>query len=402
MLVLSGGTSGSVYCDDFEVGPAAPGPSSLAAGSISNNGTLIVGPTNTVTVGGTFAQTSTGTLDVQLGGGPSTGNVGFVDASGGATLAGTLKSDIVYGYSPATTDSFTPIEFASTSGSFTSLSLPSSAAYQFHAAVTSTGVMIYAMPVPLSTTTWIGGSGNWSQASDWSNGVPTATSAATISPTAAATITIPAGAADTVENLTLGSNATLSLPSGGVASQPSINLLTNSDFESPVVSNNTTGPNAPWYTWGSAYLSRQYAYTGAQSLVVSGSNSGIIQQTAAMAGDTYIASVYAMTPASSPLSGDVQAYLQVNFYDSSDTQIGSTDSLTMFSASLRDGRPADRQRGQPGVEPFLHDGRGAVGRLLRRGAYRTLCRWNRERFALLRRSRVWDGRFPTRCRYDFQ
>ena len=358
MLVLNGSAGGSVYCDDFDVGPAAAGPSRLAAGSISNGGTLIVGPTNTVTVGGTFAQTSTGTLDVQLGGGPSTGNVGYVDASGAATLAGTLKVDLVYGYSPVSTDSFTPIEFGSVSGSFTSLTLPSGTGYQFDDAVTSTGVMTYAAPTPLSTTTWTGGSGNWSQASNWSNGVPTATSAATINPSSVATIIIQPGEADTVENLTLGGNATLLMPNGSGASQPSMNLLTNSDFELPVVSNSTTSPNAPWYTWGSAYLSNEYAYTGAQSLVVSGSNSangtnaGIIQQTAATAGETYVASVYAMTPASSPLSGAVQASLQVIFYSSSDTQIGSTDSLTMFSPPCATGGPLAGSVGNQGWNHF--------------------------------------------------
>ena len=242
MLVLSGSSSGAVYCDDFELGPAAAGPSRLAAGSISNSGTLVVGPTNTVAVGGAVSQVSTGTLDVQLGGGPLSGNVGMFDASGTATLAGKLKSDLVYGYSPATTDSFTPIEFAGTAGNFTSLALPSGSGYQFTAAVTSTGVMIYAAPQPLSTTAWIGGSGNWSQASNWSKGVPSATSAATISPTSAATITIQPGEADTAGNLTLGSNATLAMPAGGDAGYPTTNLLANSDFESPVKTNNTTTP----------------------------------------------------------------------------------------------------------------------------------------------------------------
>ncbi len=127
-------------------GPAAGSPSQLVAGSLSNSGTLIVGPTSTVTIGGAFAQTSTGTLDVQLGGAPSTGSFGLVDISGAATLAGTLQSDVVDGYSPATTDTFTPIEFASESGSFASETLPSGSGYQFNAAVTFTNVVIAAAP----------------------------------------------------------------------------------------------------------------------------------------------------------------------------------------------------------------------------------------------------------------
>ncbi len=106
-----------------------------------------------MTVGGAFLQTSTGTLDVQLGGGPSTGNFGLVNVSGAAALAGTLKTDIVNSYSPATTDSFTPIEFASESGSFANLTLPSGSGYQFHAAVTFTNVALSAAPSTALTAT---------------------------------------------------------------------------------------------------------------------------------------------------------------------------------------------------------------------------------------------------------
>ena len=104
----------AVYFDDLTLGPTpagATGSSKLVATSISNSGTLSVGPANTVTISGTFAQTSTGTLDIQLGGGPSSGDFGLVNVSGAATLAGTLKADIVNGYSPSTTDTFTSIEF---------------------------------------------------------------------------------------------------------------------------------------------------------------------------------------------------------------------------------------------------------------------------------------------------
>ncbi len=144
---IYGGAAGTlVYFDDVELGPAAGGPSKLVAGSISNSGTFIVGPTNTVMTGGALTQTSAGTLDIQLGGAPSTGSYGIVDASGAATLAGTLKSDILYGYSPSTTDTFTPIEFASETGSFASETLPSGPGYQFNAAVTFTNVVISAAP----------------------------------------------------------------------------------------------------------------------------------------------------------------------------------------------------------------------------------------------------------------
>ena len=55
----SGG--GSVYFDDVELGPTATAdPAALTAGSISNSGTILVGPTNTVTVSGTLTRTFNG------------------------------------------------------------------------------------------------------------------------------------------------------------------------------------------------------------------------------------------------------------------------------------------------------------------------------------------------------
>ena len=129
------------------------GPSQLVAGSIANGGTLTVGPANTVTISGTFTQTSTGTLDLQLGGAPSTGSFGLVNAAGAAALAGTLRSEIVNGYSPTTTDTFTPMGFASRSGSFAQETLPSGPGYRFNAAVTFTNVVLSAAPTtPLTAT----------------------------------------------------------------------------------------------------------------------------------------------------------------------------------------------------------------------------------------------------------
>ncbi len=114
---------------------------------------ITVGPSNTITTGGTFTQASTGTLDIQLGGAPSSGSFRFRQRNGAATLAGTLKSDIVYGYTPSTTDSFTPIEFASESGTFATYSLPSGSGYQLPAAVTFTNVVISAVPTTTVTAT---------------------------------------------------------------------------------------------------------------------------------------------------------------------------------------------------------------------------------------------------------
>ncbi|HQU46368.1 MAG TPA: hypothetical protein PK867_26410, partial [Pirellulales bacterium] len=59
------------------------------SGDFSNSGTLTVG--DTLNVGGKFTQTSAGTLDDQIGGGPTSGNFGQVAATGTATLAGNFN-----------------------------------------------------------------------------------------------------------------------------------------------------------------------------------------------------------------------------------------------------------------------------------------------------------------------
>ena len=54
---------------------------------------------------------------------------------------------------PSTTDIFTPVEFASESGSFASETLPSGTGYQFNGAVTFTNVVIGAAPTTALTAT---------------------------------------------------------------------------------------------------------------------------------------------------------------------------------------------------------------------------------------------------------
>ena len=66
--------------------------------------------------------------------------------SGAATLAGTFQSDLMYGYTPSTIDSFTPITYASESGGFASYALPGAAGYQFAGATSFTNVLIRRRP----------------------------------------------------------------------------------------------------------------------------------------------------------------------------------------------------------------------------------------------------------------
>ncbi len=203
----------------------------------------------------------------------------------------------------------------------------------------------------LSATAWQGASGDWNDPTHWTSGVPTTSSDVTIA-ISGATVTIPAGEADTVHSLTLGSNAALAMPAGSDPTNPTTNWNVNSDFESPVKTNSTTSP-ATWWPWGAAYLSGQYAYSGSQSLVVSGNNSGVAQPFTPTPGNSYTASVYAMTPASDRLSGDAAGYLQVLFFDASGAEINvANDSLTVLTASGATGGPLAGSVGNQGWNHF--------------------------------------------------
>ena len=70
---------GTVCFDAAKFGPGTAGPSTLTAGSIASGGSIVLGAPNKVTVSGTFTQTSTGVLDLQLGGTPASGQYGAPD-----------------------------------------------------------------------------------------------------------------------------------------------------------------------------------------------------------------------------------------------------------------------------------------------------------------------------------
>ena len=117
-------------------------------------------------------------------------------------------------------------------------------------------------------------------------------------------------------------------------------------------------------SWGSCYLSTQYAYTGSQSLVMSGANSGVTQVFSVTAGAAYTESVYAMTPAGRSATGSIDAEMQFFFYNSSGTMLSSYSppNRTIVAAAQQHRRLAYGERGQPGLELLFQHGCGARGR----------------------------------------
>jgi hypothetical protein len=97
--------------------------------SFTNDGTVIIAAGATFQVFGNYTQGGTGTLDVQLGGNPASGQFGKLIVGGTATLAGTLQVDLVNGYGGNPGDAFTILTFGSRVGDFDNLNLPPGAAW---------------------------------------------------------------------------------------------------------------------------------------------------------------------------------------------------------------------------------------------------------------------------------
>jgi alpha-L-arabinofuranosidase len=147
----SGTAGGTVYWDDAEFGPTATTSSALAAASISNSGSISIGASDTVVSTGAFAQTSTGTLNLLLGG--TGGNqFGFMTVGGTAALAGILSATLVNGYTPTMSDAFNLITYAAQTGSFSTYQLPSGTTYSFVPSINPAYFGISAIPKTLTTT----------------------------------------------------------------------------------------------------------------------------------------------------------------------------------------------------------------------------------------------------------
>jgi RHS repeat-associated protein len=131
------------------------GATFATTGNLGNTGTLVVGPSSTVTVKGTYTQGSAATLDVQLGGAPAAAAFGTLATTGAATLNGTLQADLVDGYVPTAGDTFPVLTFASTTGAFATFDLPT----EFVTRSANTGLSLLAATSGTGGGTGTGGGG---------------------------------------------------------------------------------------------------------------------------------------------------------------------------------------------------------------------------------------------------
>lgn len=139
-------------------------------GTFTNSGTIALDPNSTLAVTGAFTQTAAGTLSIGIDGATAGSGFGQMNASGNATLDGTLDSTIAGGYDPSGGTAFPVVTGAARSGTFAAFAgnqtpsgLPLAVAYD------ATTAQVVVQPLPtgaafvradgLTEGTWTGAYG---------------------------------------------------------------------------------------------------------------------------------------------------------------------------------------------------------------------------------------------------
>jgi hypothetical protein len=251
----------------------------------------------------------------------------------------------------------------------------------------------------LSTVSWIGASGSWNSAANWStNTLPqlgddvvisqagniqvTLTGSASIHSLSISgdSLTLSGGSlgiASGVSNggsitvdplatlnilgaLTQSAGASLNLLPGSLSTGVGSNLLTNPGLELPSASGSSTLYPNGWGFWGTSYLSTQFAHGGTQSDQQTGSNSGINQSFPATPGVSYTASVYAMTPSTDKLTGPQEGILNLLFYDANNNLVAQ-NGITVLTSHSSAGGPVAGTVGSQGWNFFTTSGVAPAG-----------------------------------------
>ncbi len=103
--------------------------------NVTNYGTLDIGDSGsdygTLAITGNFTNDSGGTLNVQLGGTTAGSSYDQLTVSGAASLDGTLNIAVASGYTPGSSDTFSPVTYASSTGSFATINGLDQGSYSF-------------------------------------------------------------------------------------------------------------------------------------------------------------------------------------------------------------------------------------------------------------------------------
>ena len=142
-ILLNGGALSSTLLLDIQ------GGSLLGIGTITGNVSIAgsVGPgltPGTLNISGTYTQTSTGSLDNELGGlVPGSGH-DQINITGAAALSGDLNVALIGGFTPVVGDSFVIMTYGSVTGNFSNTNLPSG--FNWNVSIGSTSVTLTVVP----------------------------------------------------------------------------------------------------------------------------------------------------------------------------------------------------------------------------------------------------------------
>ena len=117
--------------------------------------------------------------------------------------------------------------------------------------------------------------------------------------------------------------------------------LVNPGFELDNASGGDVNGATGWTGFNANFTTASQHNTGAQSLKVFGpffqfGGAGVSQDQPAVAGTSYTASAFAMTPTGDSISGSNFAAVALEFYNASNTQIGRVESTHLTSTSAFD------------------------------------------------------------------
>jgi hypothetical protein len=160
-------SAGTTTVDGTLVGNGTAGVS-VTGGKILGAGTLRAnvsigggGTTPTMNVGdsgkagllkitGTYAQLSTGTMNVSIGGTTVGTKFSQLQVSGAASLGGTLTAALVSGFTPTVGQTFTVLTTSSVTGTFSNSTIAINGTEHFAVSYTSTGVVLTVASGPVS------------------------------------------------------------------------------------------------------------------------------------------------------------------------------------------------------------------------------------------------------------
>jgi uncharacterized repeat protein (TIGR01451 family) len=134
------------------------GAGSITGDVINSGGNVSPGMSpGTISITGNYTQGAGGTMTIELGG-TSAGQYDLLNATGTATLDGTLNVSLINSFTPANGDSWQPFTFASRTGDFATKNLPTFLGTHgsFTSSYTPTALVLTAVVTPQSADVSIG------------------------------------------------------------------------------------------------------------------------------------------------------------------------------------------------------------------------------------------------------